>query len=178
LIYKFAVKMKIHELGLTKLELVGKKADWLPYSLPNANAVLGIHQFKKLKKFREHRKKTSNKYYELLEQNKGSIKEGKVVGYHLLDPKITEEYAQTNFLRLPVLVENAEEFRSRMEDRGVYLGNWYTEVIHCKDVDMNCMLYTHGSCPNAEWLVKRIVNLPTHIGIGDSDTTTICEYLG
>lgn len=175
LLYKLAIKLKVHELGLTKAELIGQKADWLPYQMPNSNAILGLNQLSKFSKFANHRRWVANEYAKLFEKSNGRIQNGTVVGYRVWETGELNEFAPSTHLRYPILIENAQEFRLRMEEDGVYLGNWYTEVIHCKDVDMNCMLYQYGSCPNAEWLVKRIVNLPTHIGIGQKEVKRIVE---
>jgi dTDP-4-amino-4,6-dideoxygalactose transaminase len=175
ILYKIAVGLKIHELGLTKLELIGQKASWLPYSFPNANAILGINQFKKFSTFDNHRKMVSRKYFDMLGGNSGEIVGSKVDGYSLFDPIDTDTHAVTSYLRFPILVDDADTFRQNAEKQGIYLGNWYTEVIHCMDVDMGCMLYSPGKCPNAEWIVGKIVNLPTHVGINQEQIKRIVQ---
>lgn len=160
---KLMVKMKLHEFGLTKLELVGKKAPWLPYQMPNTNAILTLNQFDKLNLLNQHRKEIAQLYYEK-------------IGNKLLDLNYVNKFAQAIWLRIPMVVEDSEKFLIIAEQAGLYLGNWYTEVIHCKDVDLNAMKYHKGSCPNAEWLSTHTINLPTHIDIDKVEINMITQF--
>lgn len=163
LFFKLMVKLKLQDFGLTKLELIGKKAAWLPYTLPNTNAALILNQLPKIDKFNHHRKETVKKYYKLL--NKNELK--------LPDLEYVKKFAEPVWLRLPIIVEDSEKLIKKAEKHNIHLGNWYTSVIHCKDVDLNAMKYIKGSCPNAEWLSTHTINLPTHIGINESDIISI-----
>lgn len=171
-IYRLMVKFKLQELGLTKLELVGKKAPWLPYKLPNTNAILGLYQFNKIEHISRYRLKISRKYFEqfsLLSRNILNKLEIKIV-----DQEKVNTFGDAGFLRFPVIVKNAEDFRLKAEKSNIILGNWYTEVIHCQGVDL-CQLKYSSDCPNAEWLVKHVINLPTHVGIGDNEIRRVME---
>lgn len=183
--YKIMIKIKLHELGLTNLELTGKKAPWLPYLLPNSNAVLGLNQIKKIDEFNGHRKIVANTYYEKIQEMKVTVKEGpeipgeenlnKQIG--LLNKEMITEHAVPLWLRFPLIIEEAEEVREAAKKQGIYLGNWYTEVIHCKGVDLCALGYKQGACPKSEWLVDRSINLPTHQGIGIQEIDRIIGFL-
>jgi perosamine synthetase len=161
---KLMVELKLHEFGLTRLELIGQKAAWLPYQLPNTNAAFVLNQLKKIELFNEHRNQTAASYYN--QPLKG-----------FPDKNLISKYAQPIWLRIPVIVEDSEQLLKQAELEQIYLGNWYTEVIHCKDVDLNTMKYQRGSCPNAEWLSTHTINLPTHIGISENEINTIINFL-
>ncbi len=167
IVLKIGVKLKLQELGLSKLELVGKKASWLPYRMPNSNAIMGLIQFNKLDRFNAHRFEIAKMYSDGIQ----SAEIQKPVWSHVL------ENGNPTWIRYPIVVKNGDALRKKAEQSGIFLGNWYTEVIHCKDVDMGCMLYTRGSCPKAEKLVKGIVNLPTHIGITENEVEKILRFL-
>lgn len=183
LVYRLFVAIKLQELGLTKEELKGKKADHLPYSMPNSNAILGNFQFKKLEQFIEYRKNNAENYYQQLKQGKGisflSNNDFKrsIEGLKIVDPKIASKFASPMWLRFPGAVENAEKVRLYAESKGIILGNWYTNPIHCKGVDMSALNYKEGSCPKVEWLVKRSINLPTHVGIGNEEIKKIIDCI-
>ncbi|MBP9758131.1 aminotransferase class I/II-fold pyridoxal phosphate-dependent enzyme [Candidatus Dojkabacteria bacterium] len=163
LFFKLMIKLKLQDFGLTKLELIGKKAAWLPYTLPNTNAVLILNQLHKIDKFNYHRKETVEKYYELIKNSE----------LKLPDLEYVRKFACPVWLRLPVIVDNPKQLVNKTEKQNIYLGNWYTSVIHCKDVDLNAMKYIKGSCPNAEWLSAHTINLPTHIGITETEVGKI-----
>jgi dTDP-4-amino-4,6-dideoxygalactose transaminase len=57
------------------------------------------------------------------------------------------------------------------------LGDWYTTPIAPFDTKLEEMHYKIGMCPNAEWLAKRTLNLPTHINISDKDAKRIVNFL-
>jgi dTDP-4-amino-4,6-dideoxygalactose transaminase len=46
---------------------------------------------------------------------------------------------------------------------GIFLGTWYDQPIGPGKVDMIALQYQKGSCPNAEDITKRIMNLPTNV---------------
>lgn len=179
LIYKLAVKVKIQELGLTKLELVGKKSSWLPYSMPNSNAVLGLKQIGRIDEFNEHRRVIAEMYFEKLNDGNQFLTNAdlgsKVEGVKCINKDVADKYADAVWLRFPMIVENADQVRVDAEKKGIYLGNWYTEVIHCKDVDLDAMKYRAGSCPKVEWLIDRSINLPTQRSIKEDDIQRILD---
>ncbi|MBD3362926.1 aminotransferase class I/II-fold pyridoxal phosphate-dependent enzyme [Candidatus Dojkabacteria bacterium] len=191
LIYKFLVKIRLHELGLTKEELTGKKANHLPYSMPNSNAILGLKQFGKLEKFIQHRKRVASNYFKVLSnyitvQQDNNMKVSilsnedarkPVRGIKIVKRNEASRYAPPTWLRFPIVMEDAENVRRDAETKGIILGNWYTEVIHCQGVDMCALNYKEGSCPKAEWLVQRSINLPTHQGIGTDEIRKILEFI-
>lgn len=46
---------------------------------------------------------------------------------------------------------------------GIRLGTWYDQPVGPGKVDLRAVQYTLGSCPNAEDVTKRIINLPTNV---------------
>ena len=57
------------------------------------------------------------------------------------------------------------------------LGDWYRGPVDPHDTKLEEMKYTPGSCPNAEYLAKRTLNLPTHINISMADAQRIVNFL-
>lgn len=174
LFFKLLIKMKLLDYGLTRLELVGKKASWLPYRLPEPNAKLIINQLGKIKKYNDHRKKIAAIYLNQINNSDEYRQSDKL---ELPNKELANKFAESIWLRFPVIVDNPQKYLSKAENFGIYLGNWYSSVIHCKDVDLNAMKYKEGSCPQAEWLAKHTINLPTHISIDTNQAKSIIAVL-
>ncbi len=140
----------------------GLKPDYFPKALPNALAIMALNQFNKLKKFNDHRKKIAEFYYNELADTKFKLpqKNGNI------------------FLRFPVQHPKAHEIIYEAWHReNILLGDWYTTVIAPDDTKLNEMKYEIGSCPNAEYLSKKTLNLPTHINISIKDAQRIVNFL-
>jgi dTDP-4-amino-4,6-dideoxygalactose transaminase len=46
---------------------------------------------------------------------------------------------------------------------GIFLGTWYDQPVGPGKVDLGAVRYRLGSCPDAEDITKRIMNLPTNV---------------
>ncbi|NCN58576.1 hypothetical protein COW99_01515 [Candidatus Roizmanbacteria bacterium CG22_combo_CG10-13_8_21_14_all_38_20] len=66
------------------------------------------------------------------------------------------------YLRYPVLVKNREQILNKAQRAGIYLGTWYDSVINPAGVTLSNFKYKKGSCPVAEDIAGRILNLPTY----------------
>jgi perosamine synthetase len=140
----------------------GLKPDYFPKALPNALAIMAQHQFNKLEAFNAHRKQIAEFYYQELAGSKF----------------ILPVRANNIFLRFAVQHPKATEILyEAWHTEKILLGDWYTTVIAPDDTNMKEMRYEAGSCPNAEWLAKRALNLPTHINISMDDAKRIVNFL-
>ena len=129
---------KLHLLSFPvyKQEKYGGKPNELFVKFPNALAILLLNQLNKLDRFNRERKEIA-RYY---------AKEFSVPFY---DNGI--------YLRFPLEVEK-KQFAI-----GVLMGNWYHNIIDPAGVDFDAVGYKRSSCPNAERVAARIINLPTRI---------------
>ena len=66
-------------------------------------------------------------------------------------------------LRYPLLVENRNLILQKARRQNIFLGKWYDQVVAPKDLDLERVEYKLGSCPVAEGIGKKIINLPTNI---------------
>ncbi|WP_226007433.1 DegT/DnrJ/EryC1/StrS family aminotransferase [Natrinema salinisoli] len=71
------------------------------------------------------------------------------------------DYAKHSFLRYPVEVADKEGAIKRAKERRVKLGTWFTSPIDPIEKNLSQWAYQPGSCPVAESICDRIVNLPT-----------------
>jgi perosamine synthetase len=126
---------------ISSIERQGKKPENYLFKFPEILFPLLLNQLKKLEKFNEKRKEMAKIYLE-----KFPLKfKGEPI-----------------FLRFPVLVENRDFVLEKFKKENIYLGDWYRCVLDpCSDLKI--FDYEIGSCPKAEKITKKIINLPTLI---------------
>lgn len=133
-----------------------------------AYAKLALIQFKNISKQIEHRKKISRQYVASLEGI--SVK-------WLVDTTILK---MASNLRMNFVCENktqVERIISGLKKEQIYVSDrWYREAVDCGSFACKTA-YILGECPNAEKLVDRIVNLPTHRNISVNDVVRICAVI-
>ena len=140
----------------------GLRPDYFPKALPNALAILALNQFKKLETFNAHRKKIAEFYYQELAGTSFGL------------PKKENNI----FLRFSVTHPKAHEILyDAWHKENMLLGDWYTSVIAPFDTKLDEVKYTMGSCPNAERLAQKTLNLPTHINISMEEAKRIVTFL-
>lgn len=143
----------------------GLRPDYFPKALPNALAAMALNQFAKLEKFEMQRKNIALSYYSELQNNKFT-----------LPAEFPER--KSAWLRFTIQHKNAHEIiYQAWHKQNILLGDWYTTVIAPHDTNLEKMHYKMGDCPNAEWLAKRTLNLPTHINISKKDFARIIKFL-
>jgi len=76
-------------------------------------------------------------------------------------------------LRFPVLVKNKQQVKAHFAQQGIYLGDWYTQAIDPRDVQMSCVQYEH--CSMSDDIARHIINFPTYPGLTDADIVKILE---
>lgn len=132
-----------------------------PAKFPNALATLLINQLKKLERYNENRREIIQYYRKQL-------------------PKSTETLMPhadgAIYLRFSFLSPDPSQIVSEARRHGVYLGNWYHNVIDPTGVDYQAIGYAPGSCPKAENAARRVINLPTRVSLDDAKK--VMEALG
>jgi dTDP-4-amino-4,6-dideoxygalactose transaminase len=122
-------------------EKQGKKPENYLFKFPEILFPLLLNQLKKLERFNEKRKEVAKIYLEKFPLN--------FVG-------------ESIFLRFPILIENRDFLLEKFKKENIYLGDWYRCVLDpCSDLKI--FDYEIGSCPKAEEITKKIINLPTLI---------------
>jgi perosamine synthetase len=145
-------RLGILSKAVHKIEKEGKMPKYLFKKMPNALAILGLHQFNKLKKFNKHR-------YEIAK---------------IYNPNTEDRI----YMRFPVFVENSNIVLQRFKKESIYLDDgWRKTVVIPVKTDLEKMGYKKGSCPQAEKIADKILNLPTHINISVRDAQKIKDLL-
>jgi perosamine synthetase len=75
--------------------------------------------------------------------------------------------------RVPFLVADRRAASSWFRRAGIELGSWFDEPISPMPADPRAVGYDAGAYPNAEWVARHIVNLPSHSRLIDSDLAHI-----
>jgi dTDP-4-amino-4,6-dideoxygalactose transaminase len=151
-----------HKLGLMgnmieDCEYASCKPGWLPSKMSPALAILGMNQFAKLTRLNKHRAEIAQIYSENLGV-KYSTQAGDFVTY----------------LRFPLIVDEPAKLIREAKEAKIVLGDWYKRILYAQDKTLKLLGYPRGSCPVAEDLAKKIVNLPTHINLTKKDALRIC----
>lgn len=158
----FFQKTKILSKAMTRLEKKGQPITKGPSRMPNELAVLALNQFLKLDHYNHHRQKIANLYRQEL------------MGLNL---KMTDDQPGRTYLKFPIILtdkKTADDLLKYLRTQKIYLyDGWKDSPIVPADVDLNALGYIKGSCPQAEKLSERIVNLPTHINISTEDAQRI-----
>lgn len=160
----FSFILPVYKIGLGKLTLVilqklqllsfpvsyeektaGVRVDILK-KFPNALCELALFQLKRIDEFNKRRKEISSFYVQNLKELNVSLPVKKPF----------------TMLRFPILSDRKDELLSKFKKNQIYLGNWYSSTIDPKGVNFDNIFYVKSSCPKAEQVAKKIINLPTY----------------
>lgn len=80
-------------------------------------------------------------------------------------------------LRFPLQRYNALEIREAGKRAKMLLGDWYNAPLVPADADFAKFHYVPGSCPVAEEVAKKIINLPTYPLLTDSQVQPVIDFI-
>jgi dTDP-4-amino-4,6-dideoxygalactose transaminase len=132
---------------ITLNEKRGEYDQILNKAYPNALAILLYHQLNKFEQVQENRAKITAFYTKNLSKN---------FKFQISNFKLS-------LLRYPILVNNRDFILKKAAKKNVFLGKWYDQVVAPKSLDLKKVGYESGSCPVAEIICQKIINLPTNI---------------
>lgn len=156
------LNLNILSKAVTRKESKGELPSYFPKRMPDALAVLALHQLEKINKFNAHRKEVAGLYDKELAKRKMRVvfKEDKD--------------KDAVYLKYPVLVINPQKVVSSARKKGIYLNDgWGGSPVVPPMTSLESVCYAVSSCPKAEEVAKRIVCLPTHINISRGDVKKI-----
>ncbi len=159
----FLQKMALLEKVYTPCERQGSDKPPLPKKLANSLAEILVHQLSLLDDFNEHRVKLAKLYYREL-NDVAEIK------HPPMDPRHI-------YFRYTIQVEDPQKLVNFVKLRGIYLGRWYKRVIVPLETDLETVKYAEGSCPCAEQVAKKVVNLPNHFHVKFKEARVLCEII-
>jgi len=151
-----------------KKEKKGIMVNFFPKKMPSALSSLLLKQIEKLERFNNHRRKISKIYYDNLSRD----------SFEPVFPEKDHERIST-FMKYPVLAKSeTNDILKKMRKKGIYLNDgWRKSPVMPPDTVLKNVSYVLKSCPKAESVAERIINLPTHINISESKAKKIIKLL-
>ena len=176
IIHFFSQKLNLLIPEITKKEKAGEYDHFFDKKYPNALAILLLNQLKRFKKIQNERKKIVNFYLKkiigldhLSSRTSFGISNEMLIlrigGQHdkkfkkNIDLKISP---QLSLIRFPLLIENRDKILQNLAKKGIFLGRWYDSPVAPKGFPLDKVGYRWESCPVAEEICQKIINLPTN----------------
>jgi dTDP-4-amino-4,6-dideoxygalactose transaminase len=158
-----AKRLHLISLAVLPAEKRGEKPLFIGKRLPNALALLALHQLDKLDRLNAHRREIAKIYENGLRDAHGI--------------EIEKGDGERVWLRYSIKTNLRAELLRKARTVKIVLGDWYDVPIAPKGVDERAVGYVRGVCPNAERLSQQVCNLPTHIGIRQADVLRIISVI-
>lgn len=140
-------KIRVLNMGFEDPELLGRRPAIYPKRLSN-----GLSRF----------------VYEELKGIDRNLRERAMI-VKMYEKLLGEKFYNTSLVRYPYILDSfaqVNELSDLLLKKGFMVGDWYRPVIYPASTNLASMKYVLGSCPVAEKISKRIVNLPTGGYIG------------
>jgi len=68
-------------------------------------------------------------------------------------------------IRYPLVINNRDQVLKISATKNIYLGTWYSQPVAPKGLSLSKVEYKIGSCPIAENVCQKIINLPTNVSL-------------
>jgi dTDP-4-amino-4,6-dideoxygalactose transaminase len=76
-----------------------------------------------------------------------------------------------------LVVDNPAIVKNKLQKIGVISGNWYNYPVIPKGLDLKRVKYHIGRCPNTEYIMEHMINLPTGIDVKKNDVRKIVSII-
>lgn len=160
ILHKILNKLKLIIPEITKKEKKGNYDQLFNKAYPNALAILLRHQLNKFDQVKQQRAKICDLYFRQISKFKFLIS-----NQFLNNQKLN---FNLSLIRFPLLVNNRDEIIKKLAKQNIFLGKWYDQVVGPNEINLERVGYISGSCPKAEEIAKKIINLPTNIPFGEA----------
>jgi len=98
--------------------------------------------------------------------------------------RITDKYSRLldldlhgSLIRYPILVDYPDVVKSKLQKIKVIAGNWYNYPVIPRGIDLDEVGYTLGTCPNTEYVMEHILNLPTDLEVTEKEAEKIVHIV-
>lgn len=99
------------------------------------------------------------------------------LGEHGFPIQTLHHDADSAHLRVACTVENRDEVLESAARQRIELGDWFDAPLHPSSAPQEVFGYVEGSCPRADYLTRRLVNVPTHRRIDEAEADRIVRFL-
>ncbi len=159
-------KLHILSKAVSQQEKRGEQPKNFPQRMPNALAILALHQFKKLNRFNQHRAKIAKIYDE-------EIKASGIIKPSFIPGRVYQKYPL--ILRSPSATEKI--LRALRKKKIFLYDGWQNSPIVPSDTHLEAMTYSKSLCPHSESISRRLINLPTHINISAKEAHHLASLI-
>lgn len=128
--------------------------------MTDMQAAIGLEQYKKLKSYIEKRAKIADYFIKEFSKSE-KIKTIKI-----------HPGGKMAFFLFPILVENRDEINKKINSAGIDTRLCYHYPMYKHPAFEK---YADNYCPNAEWVSDRVINLPIHNCLSDTEIEYICD---
>ncbi len=90
---------------------------------------------------------------------------------------VVPEQCEAVFLRYPLQVNNKIEVLAEAKRLKIQLGDWFLSPIHPNLDQWELAGYQQGTCPVAEEVSRRVINIPTGAGLSEKEIRRTVEFL-
>ncbi len=130
-------------------ELDGQQFTPYPYRLSGILSLAGRRQIERLHQDVAQRRLKAN------------LLRGLLPGLGAVTPLYDERLCEPSWVRFPFLVEEPQRWREALAKVGLPAADWLNDPLHPRETRSHQLNgYAWGSCPNAEYAAKHILNLP------------------
>ena len=166
ILHKIIKKLDLLIPEITQKEKNGRYEELFNKTYPNALSILLLHQLNKFDQIQINRAKVCAYYSRvILNVVKDLVPTKSGRNYASLDssPRFAPfRMTDAGLIRFPLLVNNRDEIIKKARDQNIFFGTWYDQVVAPKGLNMDRVGYKSGSCPQAEEIAGKIINLPTN----------------
>jgi perosamine synthetase len=163
-IFVLVKKLRIVSLSIHRAERTGQRPKAMSRRLPNALALMAIHQLEKVDHMNAHRRVIAAAYAREL------------AGVRAISTQRVDDPSSSVCIRYTIFSSDAERLIAEARTYRVLLGDWYRTVIAPKGTEAIAG-YEKGSCPVAERLAVQTVNLPTDVHITKEDAVRVAKVV-
>lgn len=132
--------------------------------MPNTLAKLALNQMQYISQFNQHRQDMALYYKRRINNPQ-------------IEQPLKNSPAQNVFLWYTILTNQKNTLLQTAKQHNIILGNWFPQVVGPENINLNKINYQIGSCPVAEEVSAKCVNLPTHHNISKQQADKIIHFL-
>jgi len=96
---------------------------------------------------------------------------------HGIEPFVYPDQTRPVLLRYPLAVRDKPAVLREARRKRIELGDWFISPVHPLPNRWEMAGYQKGMCPVAEDVANHLINLPTHLGIGDREVEAAVDLV-
>ncbi len=147
-------------------ELAGRRAEPYPCKLSAVMSVAGLGQLRRIDRDIEHRRMLARELEQILP----------AAGAQVLEYDRTR--GRPSWVRFPFIVDDPALWATRLTECGLKPGVWLNDPCHPRGSNGEFAMYRRGSCPVAERVSQRILNVPVHSMVELACIKRLEQYCG